>query len=334
LLEAEQAEAERQFNERLKNWSDAQLMREGFMLDRLGGDAAWQPKFKVEGRVVTFAKIGRAATRPLPAHQFEPGTTVLLSRTDPLVDPAVNPDLDEPLKGSVLSHARGNVRVIFPFVPPDIAEGLWRIDVGCSDFGMQRQKQALERLNVDPVKQDMAQFAGRADEDAESVPPPPPPKPKQTTVQEALLATRRKKDTEQMALAGTALRDLLLRRFQADYAPPLAGPAGITTGEPTESAESVNPASFADAADMKPTDVDAVASVTVPEQTAPGILGRNQLIASWTKRYRQPEGREIVAVEGDPVVPLNSSQVRAIALMLSERLSLVQGVSSGFGQKD
>jgi hypothetical protein len=227
----------------------------------------------------------------------------------------------------VLSVGKGHIRVTFPTVPEDIGRGHWRIDIGCSDFAFKRQKEAIDRLNLDPSSQDLAEFARRKRE--------PPPR---TVEDEALRATRRRANPEQQVLTGTGLRDLLLRRFQADYGPAAAGlgpPAPrpeATTDTRPEATTDTQPsapaaASFADAVEMKPTDVDAVASPS-PHEGAPGILARNQLIQSWTRRYRAPEGREPVAVEGDPVVPLNPSQVRAIAMMLSERLSLVQGVSS------
>lgn len=71
LLDAEQEEAELQFMERLKEWPDDKLRREGFMLDEMGGSTDWQPKYKVHGKVVSFAKTGSDATSILPPHQFE-----------------------------------------------------------------------------------------------------------------------------------------------------------------------------------------------------------------------------------------------------------------------
>lgn len=46
-------------------------------------------------------------------------------------------------------------------------------------------------------------------------------------------------------------------------------------------------------------------------------------IMSWAQRYMRPNP---VRVEGDPVLPLNSSQVRAVATMIAEDMSLIQGV--------
>lgn len=303
LLEFERVEAERQFNERLKDWSNEQLFREGFMLEGLGASTTWQPKFKLPGTVATFSRLGSDATKPLPVNQFEPGTTVLLSRTDPLVDPALDEE-NETLKGYVFSTPRGSIRIVFPSVPKDIDSGRWRIDVGYNDFAFRRQIEAINRLNLDPFAQDALEFVGRK-----------PDEPVLRCVEdEALHATRKRAKTEQRVLMGTGLRDLLLRRFQDDVAP-------ATNPAPGDRS------SVSDAVHMKPTDIDATVSPTTYEEGAPSILAQNQLIQSWTRRYLTREGQEPVAVEGDPHIPLNPSQIRAIALMLSERLSLVQGVS-------
>lgn len=56
-----------------------------------------------------------------------------------------------------------------------------------------------------------------------------------------------------------------------------------------------------------------------------GVFAADQLVHSWARRYRLPG--EPVVVEGDPDLGgLNATQRRAVALMLNERVSLVQGV--------
>jgi hypothetical protein len=51
-------------------------------------------------------------------------------------------------------------------------------------------------------------------------------------------------------------------------------------------------------------------------------------IRSWARRYSDLNP---VRVEGDPVLSgLNATQTRAIAMMVGERISLVQGVSAMF----
>lgn len=49
----------------------------------------------------------------------------------------------------------------------------------------------------------------------------------------------------------------------------------------------------------------------------------NQLINSWVKRYRR---NNPIVMDGDPETGLNKSQTKAVAMALSEQLSLIQGV--------
>ena len=57
-----------------------------------------------------------------------------------------------------------------------------------------------------------------------------------------------------------------------------------------------------------------------------GFFADNQLIQSWCRR-QLVEGREPLSIDGDPQLALNTSQRKAIAMMLSSNMSLVQGVS-------
>jgi len=116
---------------------------------------------------------------------------------------------------------------------------------------------------------------------------------------------------KQTILSGTAMRDVLLRAFQEDFVPYDSYSSAINAD-----VHAVVP----DGTQLKPTDIDATA---VPTDRSPdGILARNQLIQSWTRRFRDTP----LLVEGDPELELNPSQTKAIAMMLGERLSLVQGV--------
>lgn len=124
---------------------------------------------------------------------------------------------------------------------------------------------------------------------------------------------------EQMKLLGTHLRDKILRAFQRPYRP--RNPDGSPKSSPELTAQALP---------TQPTDVDAVPVPSEPEvnMRAETILSSNQMIKSWTDRYRVTS--EPLRIEGDPEIGLNPSQMRAIAMMLSERLSLVQGVSPDF----
>ena len=55
----------------------------------------------------------------------------------------------------------------------------------------------------------------------------------------------------------------------------------------------------------------------------PGHFSEHCPLQSWAQRYRHPDP---IVVEGDPELSdLNVSQIRAIAAMIGERISLIQG---------
>lgn len=113
-------------------------------------------------------------------------------------------------------------------------------------------------------------------------------KAQQDTASEKQLGQSPKKQGQSI-LSGTALRDILLRDFGKDA-------SGLEDSQ-HKAVESDQPT---------------------------GMFSRNDLIMSWCRRQLRKSG-PVIEVEGDPSVPLNRSQRRAIALMLSKRISLVQG---------
>jgi hypothetical protein len=105
---------------------------------------------------------------------------------------------------------------------------------------------------------------------------------------------------QEIALNGTYLRDIIL--------------SGMT------------PLSLDDL--LQPTDVNAkttdLSATPLAPISSPGFFAAHDEIMAWAHRYNRDNP---LIKEGDPEIPLNKSQVRAIAQMLSERISLVQGVS-------
>ncbi|KAJ7468512.1 P-loop containing nucleoside triphosphate hydrolase protein [Mycena latifolia] len=103
----------------------------------------------------------------------------------------------------------------------------------------------------------------------------------------------------ELILQGTHLRDILLRTSQPESDKPL----GLEEQEwPAESAL------VADDGAVLDTD---------------GAFKDDQRIHSWARRYSQPKP---LIMEGDPPLEgLNTSQVRAMAMMIGQRVSLVQG---------
>ncbi|KAF9460474.1 P-loop containing nucleoside triphosphate hydrolase protein [Collybia nuda] len=108
----------------------------------------------------------------------------------------------------------------------------------------------------------------------------------------------------QLILQGTHLRDVILRTFQPPNKPrahtPLQSPSE-RTNLPQENLEHT--------------------TQTVDDNL--GIFKNDMRIQSWAKRYSRPYP---LAMEGDPILEgLNSTQIRALALMIGQRISLVQG---------
>jgi hypothetical protein len=107
----------------------------------------------------------------------------------------------------------------------------------------------------------------------------------------------------QIILQGTHLRDVLLRSF-SQTTPSLHNPL------------------------QRPDDIDypreALEHGSRMNGDSSGAFRDDMQIMSWARRYREIEP---VKVEGDPVMAdLNSTQIRAVAMMIGERASLVQGV--------
>lgn len=106
-------------------------------------------------------------------------------------------------------------------------------------------------------------------------------------------------------LEGTELRDIILRSF--------IEPEAQLKRETEEMAASL-------------ADIPTVKSITppTPPLSFDGAFKEDQRIHSWVRRYLQPNP---IVMEGDPSLEgLNSSQIRAMAMMIGERFSLIQGV--------
>lgn len=103
-------------------------------------------------------------------------------------------------------------------------------------------------------------------------------------------------------LLGTNLRDLLLKRFKAK-----------------------NPLGSGTASALNMTHLLTHDQVDVPSGlgVSTSVLFDDQRLYSWALRYQRANP---LVLDGDPVFDLNKSQVMAIACMLGNRLSLIQGV--------
>jgi hypothetical protein len=113
----------------------------------------------------------------------------------------------------------------------------------------------------------------------------------------------------QLILQGTHLRDVLLRTFD-----PSADPHAHVS---LQAAEEVA---------YPPREALEHKGTTVSELSDMGAFKDDIRIQSWARRYAEVDP---VVVEGDPVLEgLNLTQQRAVAVMIGQRVSLVQGVST------
>ena len=108
---------------------------------------------------------------------------------------------------------------------------------------------------------------------------------------------------------GTFLRDILLRKYTLQQ----------------QRTEDSDEDSFAQVAmDLEQDEGPVEVQPTPTSPPLDGLFKHDARIQSWAKRYSLPNP---LVIEGDPDLErLNSTQIRAIALMLSSRFSLVQGV--------
>lgn len=203
------------------------------------------------------------------------------------------------------------------------------MDLGYNDFINRLQIDKLKALYLDPTAQEIS------DAKEYGVKPTAIPSLKGDVVEEADPASnvaKRKRIRwvlpEQTIFEGSALRDLLLRGFQQTYIPYSASALGEEIHREGESGQVtvVEAPVPAAAGTSAPGDFNASQSDPRSLTTArPSILMRHAGLADWVERHRR--GGKGGRKESDPLLKLNESQVKAMAMMLSERLSLVQGVS-------
>ncbi|KAH8831193.1 P-loop containing nucleoside triphosphate hydrolase protein [Flagelloscypha sp. PMI_526] len=226
----------------------------------------------------------------LPEHKFYNGSQILVSLANPLEE--------EPLRGSVISSSATQLRVVFNEKFEDFEErpGLaWRLDLGRNDISFLRMRAALQALTMDPTQHESEVKISQY-----TVPANKSPSGKEETIVKE----------QHFALVGTRLRDLLLTSWAGADTPLLAAP----TVAASMTSESSLVATLNDSLSAKPSSI----------VTGTGSFAQNHLIASWAHRYAAP-GDPIV-IPGDPDVSmLNKSQIRAVAMMLGNRASLVQG---------
>ncbi|GAA5936152.1 hypothetical protein JCM10213_004695 [Rhodosporidiobolus nylandii] len=250
-------------------------------------------------------------------YKFSEGTILRFTRsTTSLSSPSLDPTGPQPplgggallddqiqreewfAQGVLLEEREG--RLIVAFDQGDmwqLGEESYQIDIGLDTTAYALQEAALENLYLDPSRQ--------RQRNAEHV----------QHAQQVFRQSSVAPSLREWTLQGTELRELLV--------PPLpAGGAAAEKKEKTPAAELASlpspPASLLELDLALPAHLTTAGEALHPSD----LLRSNQLINSWIRRYSREEP---LVMPGDPDLGLNGSQMRAIAMALGERLSLIQG---------
>jgi hypothetical protein len=162
--------------------------------------------------------------------------------------------------------------------------------MGLSDIVYQRMRNAISRLHTGPSDHELS-----------------------------------KEDSWEVILQGTHLRDILLRSFDS------ALPTQVTTDNSSNSPSThqqkiAHPPHLLQAAGDASYPLSSLSHLSREAGDHGGAFSQDQRIRSWYLRHMQTKP---VWIEGDPPLEgLNDSQRRAVATMVGERVSLIQGVSS------
>lgn len=254
LLEAEQAEEEKEMRERLAKWPIKKLCNRGYCIT--GMSAFW-----LESKFGHIAAFGLGPGVALPDHKFEGGTTVLVTRVDPLKE--------KPILGRVLSRTSTQLRISFQRLF-DLEDQPWRLDLGQSSIAYERMCQAVTRLHHDP----------------------------------RIILEDNSNPESELVLLGTHLRDVILNSFSPSD--------GVYEPKPFQAAD--------DASYTAHDTLDHPAQIGAEHG---GVFGDDMRIKSWARRHSHVNP---VRVEGDPELHgLNATQIRAIAMMVGERITLIHG---------
>jgi hypothetical protein len=134
---------------------------------------------------------------------------------------------------------------------------------------------------------------------------------------------------KEYVLQGTALRDVLLRGFRPEVrrkvenAKAKAGVEVLEVGEGDEVVVEYEDKDMFGGVDAEGLDVAAAEGPGASEKKL-GVFAEDQRIQSWARRYSLPVP---LVMDGDMALKgMNPSQIRAMALMVGNRVSLVQGV--------
>lgn len=300
LLDAEVAEEETMLRDRLSKWSIVRLRAEGYCITDMS--AYWLEERFYGNPVASFA-LGPGIE--LPENKFECVSSLLsccycnadlcadimCSGGSQVLVTHLDPLQEQPVKGRVVARTSTHLRVSFQKLF-NLDEGLWRyVPLLPPPFPLSHTHTYI-LCSVD---------LGQSNITFERM---------RTAIshmhQDPYLLERSESSPDrELILQGTHLRDVLLRAFSSSLPAHPHVPV------------------------QAPEDTEYVSHETLEhEGHMPGAHGgafsEDMRIQSWARRYARVDP---VRVEGDPVLNgLNATQVRAVAMMIGERISLVQGV--------
>ena len=200
-------------------------------------------------------------------------------------------------RGSVLQSTDSQLHVMFPEPFPIDTKEPWRLDVGRSNIVFDRMVDAVSSMRYDPQN-----HVGKAwNDEMESFGFSEGPQGRSTSDRELIIQ-------------GTHLRDVLLRGFKDK---PIS-PEYAIVDENEDHWKELDGLAEGDVQE------EASAGGAQSKVDFAGLFQRDSRIISWARRYSELDPIE---VEGDPMLSeLNSTQIRAIAMMVNNRTCLVQGV--------
>ncbi|KAL0580423.1 hypothetical protein V5O48_001576 [Marasmius crinis-equi] len=252
-------------------------------------------KLKEEGYTLTgLSAYWQAETRfgrPVASFSLGPGLMLpehkLLNGNQVLLS-RIDPLQEEATRGSVVYSTASQLSISFKD-PVDLdAASDWRIDLGQSQYIFDLMKEAVYAFDDDVATQEKARVVEEGRE-------------------------------QQYILRGTHLRDVLLRSFAPSDHPHSHRPLQSPDAKEYVDKSDIDHGYRRDMLDSE----GEHSKIHLPKSNSSGVFSENMLIHSWAARYSRPNP---VVVEGDPPLDgLNESQIRAMATMIGERISLVQG---------
>lgn len=210
----------------------------------------------------------------------------------------------------------------------------WRLDIGRPDLVFERMRAAVHSLGVE--LDEVLEAESQSNHDSSN------PSSSSSTLSANPNISLEYLEWKENILQGTVLRDVLLKGFEP-------GRAGTRKrhldeakrdGEGHEGESSSSSLSAAHEEELVNEETDPFGGIDFEPEEAPttetpsvegvvtkidhGIFFEDQRIQSWVRRYSLPVP---LVMDGDMPLPgLNPSQIRAMALMIGKRVSLVQGV--------